>query len=74
MYKEESYAAILYGTHASAHKEAEFVHTELAEQVQAGHVAVLSLEAVTSLQNLWLSPVAAIPQVRRIPILIFDFT
>ena len=30
MDKEERYAAILYGTHASAHKEAEFIHTELA--------------------------------------------
>ena len=74
MDKEESYAAILYGTHASAHKEAEFIHTELSEQVHAGHVAVLSFKVVTSIQNLGLSPVAAISQVGRISILIFDFT
>ena len=52
----------------------EFIHAELADQVQEGHVAVFPLEAVTSLQNLWLSPVAVIPQVGRIPRLIFDFT
>ena len=43
---------IRYGTHASASKEAEFIHAELANQVQAGHVVVLPLEEVTSLQNL----------------------
>ena len=32
------------------------------------------MEAVTFLKNLWLSPVAVIPQVGRIPQLIYDFT
>ena len=60
--------------YASARKEAEFIHVELAEQVQAGHVDVFPLEAVTSLQNTWLSPVAVIPQVGRRLRLIFDLT
>ena len=47
---------------------------ELAEQVQEGYVAVFPLEAVTALQKLWLSPVAVIPQVGRMPRLIIDFT
>ena len=49
MDEEERGAAICYGTHASASKEAEFIHAELAEQVQAGHVAVFPLESVTTL-------------------------
>ena len=32
------------------------------------------LDAVTALKNLWLSPIAVIPQVGRRPHLIFDFT
>ena len=66
--------AIRYGTHASANKEAEFIHAELAEEVQAGHVAVFPLEVFTDLQNLCLSPITTIPQVGRRPRLIFDFT
>ena len=41
--------AIRYGTHDSARQEAEFIHVELAKQVQAGHVAVFSLEEFTAL-------------------------
>ena len=47
---------------------------ELAEQVQEGYVAVFPLKAVTALQKLWLSPVAVITQVGRMPRLIIDFT
>ena len=46
---------------AFSRKEAKFIHAEFSEQVQTRHVAVFPLEAVTSLQNLWLSPVAVIP-------------
>ena len=74
MYEEERDDAILYGMHASARKEAEFIHMNLAEQIQAGHVAVFTLEAVTSLKNLWFSPIAVIPHVGRRPQLIYDFT
>ena len=49
MDEEERDVAIHYGTHASARKEAEFIQVELSEKVQAGHVAVSPLEAVTSL-------------------------
>ena len=42
--------------------------------MQAGHVTVMPLEAVTSLQNLWLSPVAVIPQVGSRLHLIPNFT
>ena len=54
MDEEERDETIRYGNHASTSKEAEFIHKELAEQVQSGNVAVLPLEAVTSLQKLWL--------------------
>ena len=46
MYNEEKDAAIRYGTYASANKEAEFINVDLAEQVQAGYMDVLPLEAV----------------------------
>ena len=54
MDKEDRDATIRCGTHASASKEAGFIHAKLADQVQAGYVAVLPLEVVISLQNLWL--------------------
>ena len=60
--------------HDSDSKEVEFIHTELANQVQAGHVVVFPLETITPLQNLWLSPVEVNLQVGRRPRLIFDFT
>ena len=37
-------------------------------------MTVFPLGVVTSLQNLWLSPIAVIPQLGRRPRLIFDFT
>ena len=58
--KEERDASIYNGTHAYFSKEAEFIHTELSKQVQERHISVLPLEAVISLQNLWLFPVAVI--------------
>ena len=72
--KEERDEAILYVTHTFTHKEAEFNHTELSDEVQAGHVTVFPLEKVAFLKNLWLSPVAVIPKVVRRPRLIYDFT
>ena len=60
--------------HTSAHKEAEFIHTELAKQVQAVHVTVFPFEVVNFLKKLWLLPVAVITQVGRRPQLIYDFT
>ena len=74
MDKEEINVSICYGTHTSASKEAEFIHAELAKKVQAGHVSVLPLKAVTSLQNQWLSLVAITPQVGRRLRPIFEFT
>ena len=55
-------------------KEADFVHQELADQVQAGHIIVFPMAAVCNLPKLWLSPVTAIPQVGRRPRIIFDLT
>ena len=72
--KEEKEAALGYGTHTSALKGAEFIHNELAYQVQDGHVSVFPWEAVKALHDLWLFPVAVIPQVGRRPRLVFDFT
>ena len=39
MDKEEKEAALRYGTHISALKEADSPHADTAEQVQEGHVA-----------------------------------
>ena len=66
MDEEERYETIRYGIQASTSKEVEFIHIELAEQVHSGHVAVLPLEAVTSLKNLWLSYVAVTPKAHRL--------
>ena len=51
----------------------DFVHQELADQVQAVHIVVFPLHTVWDLPKLWLSLVAAIPQVVRLPHLIFNF-
>ena len=48
MEEEERDAATRYGNHAYARKDEEFIHVELAEKVQAEHVAVFPLEEVTS--------------------------
>ena len=69
MSEEELRASLLYGEHSSAKKEVDFVHQELAEQVQVGHIVVPPLDT-----KLWLSPIAATPKVGRRPCLIFDFT
>ena len=74
MDEEEKEVSIRYGTYASSNKEAEFINAELGKQVQAGHVNVFPLESLNYLHNLWLSPVAVIPQVGRRLRLIFDFT
>ena len=44
--------ALRYITHTSTLKEAEFIHTELDKQAQAGNVAVFPLDAVMDLHNL----------------------
>ena len=54
MDEEDRDATIRCGTHASARNEADFIHAELADQVKAGYLAVLPLEAVIALQNLLL--------------------
>ena len=74
MDKEEKEAALRCGTHVSALKEADLIHTKMAKHVQAGHVALFPLEAVNSLQNLWLSPVAVISWEGRRSRLILYFT
>ena len=73
MDKEEKQLAIFYGAYVSANNEVEFINTDMDEQVQAGHVTVFPLEAVNYLHNLWLSPVAVIPQVGRGPRLIAPY-
>ena len=73
MDKEEIDGAIYYGTHAYSRKEAEFIHAELDEKVQVGHVAVSPLELLIALQNQWLLPVVVTPHVGRIPRLISVF-
>ena len=74
MGEEEKEAAIRYGNYASDNKEAEFINTELAKQVQTGYVTVFPLEAVNCLHNMWFSLVAVILQVGRRPRLILYFT
>ena len=72
--EEELRAALHYGAHSSAKKEVDFVHQELEDLVQAGHIIFPPLDTVSDLPKLSISPVAAIPQVGRRPGLIFDFT
>ena len=73
MTDDEITRAIIYGAHSSVTKETTFVRKELQEQAQAGHIALFPLRAVRHLHKLWLSPLAAIPQRRRKPRLIYDF-
>ena len=73
MTDEDLTRAIRYGAHSSATKKTTFVGTKLKEQAQAGHIALFSLQAVRHLPQLWLSPLAAIPQRERKPRLIYDF-
>ena len=54
MSEEDLYADLHYGAHSSAKKEVDFVHQELADQVQAGHIVVLPMDTVQDLPNLWL--------------------
>ena len=74
MSEEELRTALHYGSNSSAKKEVDFFHQEMADQVQAGHIIISPLETVRDLPQLWIFPVAAIPQVGRRPRLIFDFT
>ena len=46
MSEEELCAALHYGTHSSAKREVDFVHQELEDQVQAGHILVFPLDVV----------------------------
>ena len=46
MSEEELCAALHYEAHSSDKKEVDFVHQELAEQVQAVHIVVSPLGAV----------------------------
>ena len=71
---EERVKAVAYGTYASAHKERDFLRTELLDQTRAGHIVVFHLSAVKDLPNLWLSPVASIPQTDRQPRLIYELS
>ena len=74
MDEQEIAAALQYGTNDSSLKYVSFIHAELAEQVQAGHVDFLPLGLVRDIHNLWVFPVSVIPQVGRILRLIFNFT
>ena len=66
MDKKEIDVSIHCGTHTSTNKEAEFICIHLADQVKAGHFSVFPLEAVPAVKNLWLSPIAVIPQMRML--------
>ena len=51
----ENKGDIRYCAHDSKSKEVDFFHQELAEQVQAGHIAVFPLDTASHLHKLWLS-------------------
>ena len=71
---QELCTVLHYGKHASAGKEVDSVHHKIADQVQAGHANVSPLSDVHDILKLWLSLVAAIPQVGRFRCLNFNFT
>ena len=72
--EEKLRAALHYGVHSSIRKDVDFIHQELSEKVQAGHVIVYPLIAGQGLPKRWLLPVSSIPQVGRQHHIIFDFT
>ena len=57
MEDQEKKTALCYGTHVSALKEADFIYTDLSDQVQALYMAI-------AFPNMWIYPIAVIPQVR----------
>ena len=62
------------GAHISARRESHFVRMELLYQAKAGHVIILPFSSLQHLNNLLISPVAAIPQDDRKPRLIYDYS
>ena len=56
--------ALTYGAHYSAVNERNFMRKELAEQLQAGHLAIFQWEDVKYLQGLWISHLVAIELVQ----------
>ena len=63
-----------YETRTSTGTEMNFVHHEIADQVQAGHTVFFYLSSIHGIHKLWLSTVDVIPQVGRCPRPILDFT
>ena len=74
MPEEELCVSLQYGAHSSAIKELDFVHQEIVELFQAGHIVVSLLATVHGLPKLCLSPVAVTPQMERRLHLFFYFT
>ena len=60
MSAHERPADLHYGGHASTTKEVAFIHAEVYEKLQEGKIVVLLWEAINSITNIWLSPVAII--------------
>ena len=46
--KREQDKALRYGSHAYVVREVYFVHQELAEQIQAGHIVVFPWDAISN--------------------------
>ena len=70
MTRGENKTALHYGAHASATQVVEFVHQELAKQIQADHIMASPWDTIAHLYNLWLYPVLALPHEGRRPCLI----
>ena len=49
--KERS-TVLYYGADASVAKKVAFIHVDITEQVQVGHIVVIPWEAITNLPNL----------------------
>ena len=72
MMETELYSAITQGAHSSEIKEQYFVRMDLADQLQAGHVAIFNLATIFHLKKIWISPLVKIPQTSHKPRLIYD--
>ena len=71
---QERTEVLAYDVHASASRAIDFIHIELAEKFQAGHIAFFRWDTIVHLEKLWLSLVNIILQECSQLRIIFELT
>ena len=63
-----------YGAHSSMIKDKAFFRKYISEKLRVGNAPISPLEDAKHLQLIWISLLAAIPQVGINPIIFYDFS